>query len=281
MDVRFIEREWIDSLINSNGESEESVETIRQMIDNAEYDIPESEAQRLLNDRQSVPRSLAILGFTIPQIHVVTKVTMSTIRRIVHEIRNNAGKISEDQDVPLPAMPNNLATRLINSIFIAQYNKAKRLIHSEWGINPLIDGDIYDDSELSELVIATIAWIATRAEVESLKLKETFEQLRRTGMRKDFRFSDGYLSLGTLYPTIESLNMGRSTDVEDSLKRFKKLRLMRTGRCSNKRCGAQFVFFLDDKKEGAERQMKAFIRRDVRRVQRIPFNPPGTLENPR
>ena len=167
MDVRFIEREWIDSIINSYGEPEESVETIRQMIDNAEYDIPESEAQRLLNDRQSLPRSLAILGFTIPQIHVVTKVTMSTIRRIVHEIRNNAGKISEDQDVPLSAMSNNLATRLINSIFIAQYNKVKRLIHSEWGINPLIDGDINDDSELSALVIATIAWIATRAEVES------------------------------------------------------------------------------------------------------------------
>ncbi len=241
--VRFMEHEWIAELIQGSPD-EAAIGTIEDLIRGGEYDVPEKEMPKLLNEREELTKALALRGFTIPQIHVITKLTMSYVRGLADRAEAEYGGSAMDESLPI--MPDNLATRLINSIYVSHYKKTRRLLNPSEVLS-----DYETDAEIEDLNAAVIAWIATREEVRALKLRKAFDFLAAGATHRNFRFSDSYLNLGMLYPTALSLNRAQGRQAGQLDRPTKKQRIVREDRCANEECGAAYVDFPGSRRASA------------------------------
>ena len=278
--VRFIEHEWATNLINGNGQNSEFGNGIIPLC-GSEKAMPKHLRDWMTQEREHLAEELSLRGFTVPQIHIATRLEMGASRRIQSKMRcilkhANIGDVECANEKAPPTVPDNLATRLITSLFVTQYKKSKVFLSGD-----TID-NIGGDEELENLKRVVTAWIATREVVKSLHLKELFHYLDGLPLGRKFPFKDSYISLGALYRTSLTYNVCRTNDAKNFTSRMKKYRNLQEDRCTNPRCGAEYVYFISDKAANCECpfcELHNALERAIKKSYERPGDRPATEEN--
>jgi len=249
--VRFIEHEWARKLVQENAAEDNELNHGINALCNSDYALPKHLYEQMIQERERLAEELSLRGFTVPQLHIATRLDMGASRRIQSKMRSilkhtNAGDVEFPTEKSPPTVPDNLATRLITSLFVTQYKKSKVYLTGD-----SIES-IGSDEELENLKKVVTAWIATREVIKALRLKDLFQHLNGLPLGRKFPFKESYYSLGALYRTSLTYNVSRTHDSRNFTSRMKKYRNMQEDRCTNPRCGAEFVYFVSEKSSRGE-----------------------------